>query len=330
MEEDVMSKAIRIYETGGPDVLRWEDFDPGQPAAGEALVRHEAVGLNFIDVYHRTGTYPLQALPAVLGMEGAGIVEAVGEGVTEVAVGDRVAYAAPPPGAYAEVRLIPAHRLVKVPDAISSQQAAAMMLQGMTARYLLRGCYNVKDGDTILIQAAAGGVGLIVCQWASYLGATVIGTVGSEKKAELARSHGCHHTILYNQEDFAERTREITGGKGVDVVYDSVGQATFMKSLDCLRPMGMMVSFGQSSGLVTAFDPGLLAAKGSLFLTRPSLMTYTAERDALLAHARDLFEVVQSGAVKIEVQQTYPLSEVARAHQDLEARKTTGSTILLP
>jgi NADPH2:quinone reductase len=330
MEEDVMSKAIRIYETGGPDVLRWEDFDPGQPAAGEVLVRHEAVGLNFIDVYHRTGTYPLQALPAVLGMEGAGIVEAVGEGVTEVAVGDHVAYAAPPPGAYAEVRLIPADRLVKVPDAISAQQAAAMMLQGMTARYLLRGCYNVKDGDTILIQAAAGGVGLIVCQWASYLGATVIGTVGSEKKAELARSHGCHHTILYNQEDFAERTREITDGKGVDVVYDSVGQATFMKSLDCLRPMGMMVSFGQSSGLVTAFDPGLLAAKGSLFLTRPSLMTYTAERDALLAHARDLFEVVQSGAVKIEVQQTYPLSEVARAHQDLEARKTTGSTILLP
>jgi len=325
-----MSKAIRIYETGGPDVLRWEDYDPGQPAAGEALVRHEAVGLNFIDVYHRTGTYPLPALPAVLGMEGAGIVEAVGEGVTEFAAGDRIAYAAVPPGAYAEKRLIPAHRLVKVPDAISAQQAAAMMLQGMTARYLLRGCFNVKEGDTILIQAAAGGVGLIVCQWASYLGATVIGTVGSEKKAELARSHGCDHTILYNQEDFAERTREITKGKGVDVVYDSVGQATFMKSLDCLRPMGMMVSFGQSSGLVTAFDPGLLAAKGSLFLTRPSLMTYTAERDALLAHARDLFEVVQSGAVKIEVQQTYPLSEVARAHQDLEARKTTGSTILLP
>jgi len=318
-----MSKAIRIYETGGPEVLRWEDYDPGQPAAGEALVRHEAVGLNFIDVYHRTGTYPLPALPAVLGMEGAGIVEAVGEGVTEFAAGDRIAYAAVPPGAYAEKRLIPA-------DAISAQQAAAMMLQGMTARYLLRGCFNVKDGDTILIQAAAGGVGLIVCQWASYLGATVIGTVGSEKKAELARSHGCDHTILYNQEDFAGRTREITKGKGVDVVYDSVGQATFMKSLDCLRPMGMMVSFGQSSGLVTAFDPGLLAAKGSLFLTRPSLMTYTAERDALLAHAHDLFEVVQSGAVKIEVQQTYPLSEVARAHQDLEARKTTGSTILLP
>lgn len=325
-----MSKAIRIYETGGPDVLRWEDFDPGQPAAGEVRVRHEAVGLNFIDVYHRTGTYPLPSLPAIPGMEGAGIVEAVGKGVTEFAAGDRVSYAGMPPGAYAEVRLIPAHRLVKVPDAISAQQAAAMMMQGMTARYLLRGCYDVKAGDTILIHAAAGGVGLIVCQWANHLGATVIGTVGSEEKAELARSHGCHHTILYNQEDFSERTREITDNSGVNVVYDSVGQATFMKSLDCLRPMGMMVSFGQSSGLVTSFDPGLLSAKGSLFLTRPTLMTYTAKRSALLEHARDLFEVVQSGAVKIEVRQTYPLSEATRAHQDLEARKTTGSTILLP
>jgi NADPH2:quinone reductase len=278
-------------------VLRWEEDDPGQPGAGEALVRHEAVGLNFIDVYHRTGTYPLPSLPAIPGMEGAGTVEAVGEGVTEVAAGDRVAYAGLPPGAYAEARLIPAHRLVKVPDAISSQQAAAMMLQGMTARYLLRGCYDVKAGDTILIHAAAGGVGLIVCQWAHHLGATVIGTVGSEAKAELACAYGCDHAILYNEEDFAERTREITGGKGVDVVYDSVGQATFMKSLDCLRPMGIMVSFGQSSGLVPAFDPGLLSAKGSLFLTRPTLMTYTAERDALLAHARgpaDL-SVVRSG-----------------------------------
>ena len=325
-----MSKAIRMYETGGPEVLRWESYDPGQPAAGEALVRHEAVGLNFIDVYHRTGTYPLPSLPAIPGMEGAGIVKAVGDGVTEVAAGDRVAYAALPPGAYAEARLIPAHRLVKVPDAIPLQQAAAMMLQGMTARYLLRGCYEVKAGDTILIHAAAGGVGLIVCQWANHLGATVIGTVGSEAKAELAKSYGCHHAILYDEEDFAERTREITGGKGVDVVYDSVGQATFMKSLDCLRPMGMLVAFGQSSGMVPAFDPGLLSAKGSLFLTRPTLMTYTAERDALLAHARDLFEVVQSGAVKIEIRQTYSLSETARAHQDLEARKTTGSTILLP
>jgi NADPH2:quinone reductase len=325
-----MPKAIRIYETGGPDVMRWEAYDPGQPSTGDALVQHEAVGLNFIDVYHRNGTYPLPTLPAILGMEGAGIVTAVGEGVTEVAVGDRVAYAGLPPGAYAEARLIPAHRLVKVPDAISTRQAAAMMLQGMTARYLLRGCYRVKAGDTILIHAAGGGVGLIACQWAHHLGATVIGTVGSEEKAELARSHRCHHTILYKQEDFAERTREITGGRGVDVVYDSVGQATFMKSLDCLRPMGMMVSFGQSSGLVPPFDTGLLGAKGSLFLTRPSLMTYTAERDALLEHAQDLFEVVESGAVKIEIQQTYPLSEASRAHQDLEARKTSGSSILLP
>ena len=325
-----MSKAIRIYETGGPEVMRFEDYDPGRPAAGEALVRHEAVGLNFIDIYQRTGIYPLPSLPAILGMEGAGIVEAVGESVTEVAAGDRVAYAGLPPGAYAETRLIPAHRLVKLPDAISTRQGAAMMLQGMTARYLLRGCYKVKSGDRILIHAAAGGVGLIVCQWANHLGSTVIGTVGSEEKAELARAHGCHHTILYNQEDFAARIREITDGKGVDVVYDSVGQATFMKSLDCLRPMGMLVSFGQSSGLVPPFDPGLLSVKGSLFLTRPTLMTYTAQRDALLEHARDLFKVVQSGAVKIEIQQSYPLSEAARAHQDMEARKTTGSTILLP
>ncbi len=325
-----MSNAIRIYETGGPEVLRWETHDPGQPAAGEALVRHKAVGLNFIDVYHRTGTYPLPELPAVPGMEGAGIVEAVGEGVTEVAVGDRVAYAGLPPGAYAEVRCMPADRLVQLPDTISDEEGAAMMLQGMTARYLLRGCYDVTAADTILIHAAAGGVGLIVCQWARHLGATVIGTVGSQEKAELAAAHGCQHPILYNQEDFAERTREITGGKGVDVVYDSVGQATFMKSLDCLRPMGMMVSFGQASGLVPPFDPGLLAAKGSLFLTRPSLMTYTAEREALLEHARDLFEVVASSAVKVEVRQTYPLAEAARAHQDLEARKTRGSTVLLP
>ena len=325
-----MAKAIRIHETGGPEVMRFEDYDPGRPAAGEALVRHEAVGLNFIDVYQRNGTYPLPSLPAVLGMEGAGVVEAVGEGVTEVAAGDRVAYAGLPPGAYAEKRLIPAHRLVRLPDAISTSQGAAMMLQGMTARYLLHGCYKVKSGDRILIHAAAGGVGLIVCQWANHLGATVIGTVGSEKKAELARAHGCHHTILYDREDFTERTREITDGRGVDVVYDSVGQATFMKSLDCLRPMGMMVSFGQSSGLVAPFNPGILSAKGSLFLTRPTLMTYTARRDDLLEHAHDLFEVVQSGAVKIEVRQTYALSEAATAHADLEARKTTGSTILLP
>ena len=325
-----MSKAIRIYETGGPDVMRWEDVDPGVPEPGEAQVRHEAVGLNFIDVYHRTGLYPLPALPATPGLEGAGIVEQIGEGVTEVAVGDRVAYAGIPPGAYAQIRRLPAHRLVKLPDSISSRRGAAMMLQGMTARYLLRGCYAVKTGDTILIHAAAGGVGSIVCQWAKHLGATVIGTVGSEKKAEIAKANGCDHPIVYSEEDFAARTREITDGAGVDVVYDSVGQATFMQSLDCLRPMGMMVSFGQSSGPVPPVDLGVLAARGSLFLTRPSLMAYTADRKDLLENAEDLFAVVANGAVRIEVNQTYPLAEAARAHQDLEARKTTGSTILIP
>ncbi|MBW2444113.1 MAG: quinone oxidoreductase [Deltaproteobacteria bacterium] len=325
-----MTKAIRMYETGGPEVLRWEDVDPGKPGPGEALVRHEAVGLNFIDVYHRTGLYPLPSLPAVPGLEGAGVVEQIGEGVGEVSVGDRVAYAGIPPGAYAQARCIPAHRLVKLPDRIDFDRAAAMMLQGMTARYLLRGCYDVKKGDTILIHAAAGGVGSIVCQWARHLGATVIGTVGSEQKAEIARANGCDHPIVYTAEDFSARTREITGGAGVDVVYDSVGQATFMQSLDCLRPLGMMVSFGQSSGSVPPVDLGVLAARGSLFLTRPSLMAYTADRKDLLAHAEDLFEVVASGAVNIEVNQTYPLAEAARAHQDLEARKTTGSTILLP
>ena len=325
-----MPKAIRIYETGGPEVLRWEEFDPGKPGAGEALVRHEAVGLNFIDVYHRTGLYPLPSLPAVPGMEGAGIVEQLGDGVTEVSVGDRVAYAGIPPGAYAQLRCIPAHRLVKLPDDIPTRQAAAMMLQGMTARYLLRGCYDVKKDDVILIHAAAGGVGSIVCQWAKHLGATVIGTVGSPEKAELARANGCDYAILYNDEDFTARTREITGQDGVNVVYDSVGQATFIKSLDCLRPMGMMVSFGQASGPVSPLDLSVLAAKGSLFLTRPSLMTYTAKREDLLAHAADLFAVVQSGAVKIAVNQSYPLAEAARAHRDLEARKTTAATILVP
>jgi len=325
-----MPKAIRMYKTGGPEVMVWEDYEPGKPGSGEALVRHEAVGVNFIDVYHRTGLYPLPSLPATPGMEGAGIVEAVGEGVTEVKTGDRVAYAALPPGAYAQVRLIPAHRLVRLPESIPFRQAAGMMLRGMTARYLLYGCTKVKRGDTLLVQAAAGGVGLILSQWAKFLGATVIGTVGSGEKAELAKAHGCDHTILYREEDFASRVKEITGGRGVDVVYDSVGQATFMKSLDCLRPMGMMVSFGQSSGTVPPFDLGLLSAKGSLFLTRPTLMAYTAKREDLLAHAADLFEVVTRGAVKIEVRQTYPLAEASRAHRDMEARKTTGSTILIP
>ena len=325
-----MTKAIIIHETGGPEVLRWDEYDPGQPGRGEVLLRHEAVGLNFIDVYHRTGLYPLPSLPAIPGMEGAGVVEAVGEGVSELIAGDRVAYAGLPPGAYAEVRIMPADRLVKLPESISTRQAASMMLQGMTARYLLHGCYQVTAGDRILIHAAAGGVGLIVCQWAKYIGATVIGTVGSPEKADLASGHGCDYPILYRDEDFVQRVKEITEGKGVDAVYDSVGQFTFMKSLDCLRPMGMMVSFGQSSGSIPPIDTGILAAKGSLFLTRPSLMAYTARREDLLAHAHDLFEVVEKGAVKIEVRQTYPLAEASRAHQDLEARKTTGSTILIP
>ncbi|MDM8523745.1 quinone oxidoreductase [Desulfococcaceae bacterium HSG8] len=323
-----MGKAIRIYETGGPEVLRWEDYDPGRPGKGEVLLRHEAVGLNFIDIYHRTGLYPLPDFPAIPGMEGAGIVEDIGEDVTEIAVGDRVAYAGQPPGAYAQVRRIPAHRLVKLPENISTRQAAAIMLQGMTARYLLHGCYKVKKGDTILIHAAAGGVGLIVCQWAKHLGAKVIGTVGSEKKAEAALAHGCDEVILYDQEDVVERIKKITR-TGVDVVYDSVGQATFIKSLDCLRPLGMLVSFGQSSGPVPLFDLGLLAQKGSLFLTRPSLMTYTADRKDLLIHAHDLFKVVAEGAVRVEIMQTYALSDAEKAHQDLEARMTTGSGILI-
>jgi NADPH2:quinone reductase len=325
-----MTKAIIIHETGGPEVLRWDEYDPGQPGKGEVLLRQEAVGLNFIDVYHRTGLYPLPSLPAIPGMEGAGVVETVGEGVSELIAGDRVAYAGLPPGAYAEVRIMPADRLVKLPESISTRQAASMMLQGMTARYLLHGCYQVTAGDRILIHAAAGGVGLIVCQWAKYIGATVIGTVGSPEKADLASGHGCDYPILYRDEDFVQRVKEITEGKGVDAVYDSVGQFTFMKSLDCLRPMGMMVSFGQSSGSIPPIDTGILAAKGSLFLTRPSLMAYTARREDLLAHAHDLFEVVEKGAVKIEVRQTYPLAEAYRAHQDLEGRKTTGSTILIP
>lgn len=325
-----MSKAIIMQETGGPQVLVWRDHDPGMPGAGEVLLRHEAVGINFIDVYHRSGLYPLPALPAVPGLEGAGVVQSVGEGVVEVAAGDRVAYAGIPPGAYAEKRCIPAHRLIKLPEKISFQQAAGMMLQGMTARYLLHGCYPVEAGSQILIHAAAGGVGSIVCQWAKHLGATVIGTVGSGEKADIARANGCDHPIVYSEEDFVEKVKHITAGAGVDVVYDSVGHSTFMKSLDCLRPKGTLVSFGQSSGPVTPIDIGILGLKGSLFLTRPSLMTYTEKREDLLAHARDLFEVVQSGVVKIDVKKTYPLSEAAQAHRDLEGRKTTGSSILIP
>jgi len=310
--------------------MRWEQIKVAAPGAGEVQLRQTAVGLNFIDVYHRSGLYPLPSLPAIIGMEGAGEVLCIGAGVTDVKPGDRVAYAGVPPGAYATERLMPAHRLVKLPPQISDQSAAAMMLQGMTAQYLLRRTYPVQPGDTILFHAAAGGVGLIACQWAKSLGARVIGTVGSPEKAKLARAHGCDHTILYNEQDFVSQVKEFTNGEGVAVVYDSVGKDTFLKSLDCLRPMGMLVSFGQSSGPVTSFDPGLLAQKGSLFLTRPSLMTYTAKREDLLASAKDLFAVLTSNAVKIEINQQYPLAEAAQAHRDLEARRTTGSTILIP
>jgi NADPH2:quinone reductase len=325
-----VAKAIKLYQNGGPEVLKWENHDPGPPGPGEARVRNHAVGLNFIDVYHRTGLYPLPDLPAIPGMEGAGVVEAVGEGVDTVAAGDRIAYASLPTGAYAQVRCIPADRLVKIPAEMTFETAAGMMLKGMTARYLIRGCYPVTASDTILIHAASGGVGSIVCQWAKHIGATVIGTVGSKQKAEMAKSNGCDYPILYTQTDFVEKVREITDGGGVDVVYDSVGQATFMQSLDCLRPLGTMVSFGQSSGSVPPVELGLLAGKGSLFLTRPSLMTYTEKQQDLVAHAEDLFDVVQQGAVNIAIGQTYELAEAATAHRDLEGRKTTGSTILVP
>ena len=325
-----MIHAIRIHRTGGPEVMQWEAVEIGEPGPGEALVRQEAVGLNFIDVYHRTGLYPLPGLPATLGMEGAGVVEAVGAGVTEVALGDRVAYAGLPVGAYAEARLIPSHRLVKLPQEIDFRTAAAAMLQGMTAQYLLRRTFRVEPGQTILLHAAAGGVGLIACQWAKHLGATVIGTVGSPAKAELARAHGCDHTILYREENLVERVKAITDGQGVDVVYDAVGKDTFTPSLDCLRPLGMMVTFGNASGPVPPLDLLLLSQKGSLFVTRPTLMTYTARREDLVASATELFEVIGGGTVRIEVNQSYPLAEAAQAHRDLEARKTSGSTILLP
>ena len=324
-----MPHAIRIHQTGGPEVLRWEEVDVPAPAAGEATVRHHAVGLNFIDTYHRTGLYPLP-LPAGIGLEGAGVVEAVGAGVSEVKVGARVAYAGGPVGAYAEVRNLPAHRLLKVPDAIGFDTAAAMMLQGLTAAYLLRRTYRVQPGDAVLIHAAAGGVGLIACQWAKALGATVIGTVGSPAKAELAKAHGCDHVINYSTENFTQRVREITGGEGVPVVYDGVGQDTFMGSLDSLRPLGMMVTYGNASGPVPPLDLLLLSQKGSLFVTRPTLMNYTAKRTDLEMLGTELFDIVVSGKVRIEVNQTCALKDVAQAHRDLEARKTTGSTILLP
>lgn len=343
-----MSKAVRFHQTGGPEVLVLEDVDPGAPGPGEALVEHAAIGLNFIDTYHRSGLYPLP-LPSGIGSEAAGTVRAIGPGVTTVKVGERVAYAGGvTPGSYAERRVVPAGRLVPLPDGIDEKRAAAMMLKGMTAEYLLRRTFPVKKGDVILFHAAAGGVGLIACQWAKSLGATVIGTVGDDEKAALAKAHGCDHPIVTKQPggvdarwgaggdapgnpgDFVARVKDLTAGRGCDVVYDSVGKDTFAGSLDCVRLRGMLVSFGQSSGSVPPFEPALLGKKGSLFFTRPALHHYTETREELLASAAALFDVVARGIVKVEVRQQYPLADAARAHRDLESRKTRGASVLLP
>ena len=321
-----MPHAIRIHQTGGPEVLKWEEIEVGEPGPGEVRLRQEAAGLNFIDVYHRTGLYK-QELPLIPGVEAAGIVEERGPGLDSFKVGDRVAYAGPL-GGYAEKRLIPADRLVKLPDAISTESAAAMMLQGLTAEMLLRRVYRVKEGETILVHAAAGGVGLILCQWASALGVEVIGTVGSDEKAELARAHGCAHPIVYTRQDFVAEVGNITGGKKLPVVYDGVGRDTFMKSLDCLQRRGMMVSYGNASGPVDPFPATLLAQKGSLFLTRPTLFDYVVTREELELAANELFGVIKSGKVKVEIQQRFALKDAAEAHRALEARKTSGSTVL--
>lgn len=324
-----MTKAIRMQQVGGPEVMEYVDVDLPEPGAGEALVRQKACGLNFIDVYFRTGLYP-QPLPGGLGMEGAGIVEAVGPGVSHIKPGDRVAYAGRPLGAYAEARVMPVDGLVRLPEGISFETAAAMMLQGLTVQYLFHRTFPLKGGETILFHAAAGGVGLIACQWARAIGVTMIGTVGSDEKAAVAKAHGCTHVINYNTENFVERVREITEGKGVPVVYDSIGKDTFKGSLDCLAPLGMMVSFGSASGPVPEFSLNELASRGSLFITRPSLMSYTAKRSDLEQMAAQLFAMIESGKVKVDIRQRYQLSEVVQAHRDLEARKTTGSTILIP
>jgi len=321
-----MTHAIRFYQTGGPEVLKWEEIQLGKPGPGEVSVRHTAVGLNFTDIYSRAGVYPV-TFPSGLGLEGAGVVEEVGAGVKDFKPGQRVAYGTGPLGAYAETRNLPAHRLVPLPKGISDTTAAAMMLKGLTAQYLLRRTYKVKKGDTILFHAAAGGVGLIACQWAKALGVTVIGTVGSDEKAALAKAHGCAHPIVYTREDFVKRVAEITGGKKVPVVYDSVGKDTFLKSLDCLAPLGLVALFGQASGPVEPLNLGLLAQKGSLYVTRPTLGTYGADAKEMRAGAKELFDLVLKKKIKIEVNQTYPLKEAARAQADLAARKTTGSTV---
>jgi NADPH2:quinone reductase len=325
-----MAHAIRFSKAGGPEVMQWEEVNVPAPGAGEVQIRHKAVGLNYIDTYHRTGLYPLP-LPSGIGLEAAGVVEAVGQGVTEFKAGDRVAYCNGPIGAYAEVKNHPAERLVKVPEGISFEQAASMMLQGLTVQYLLRRLLIVpKQGDTVLWHAAAGGVGLIACQWAKALGVNVIGTVSSEEKAKLAKENGCTHTVNYTKEDFQAKVMEITGGKKVPIVYDSVGKDTWAKSLDCLQPRGLMVSFGNASGPVGPTDLGVLSAKGSLYVTRPTLMSYVGKRDELVAASKELFDLVLAGKIKVGPRQTYPLKEAVQAHRDLEGRKTTGSTVLVP
>jgi NADPH2:quinone reductase len=325
-----MVAAVRVHKPGGPEVLTYEDVTVPPPGPGQIRVKQYASGVNFVDAYFRMGLYPAPGgLPFVAGNEGAGEVVEVGPGVTEVKVGDRIAYVHGP-GSYAEERLLPADRAVKLPASISYEQAAGMMLKGLTVQYLLRRTFKVEKGNTILMHAAAGGVGLILCQWANYLGATVIGTVGSQEKAELAHANGCHYTILYRDEDFVARVKEITGGKLCDVVYDGIGKTTFPASLDCLRPLGLFVSFGSASGQIEAFNINILQAKGSLFVTRPTLNTYAAKREDLLAMSADLFAVVASGAVKIPVNQTYKLRDAAQSHRDLEGRATTGSSILVP
>ena len=324
-----MPQAIRVTTHGGPDALQLENVSEPKPGPGEVAIRHRAIGLNFIDVYHRTGLYPLP-LPTGLGMEASGVVEAVGAEVTELSVGDRVVYFGGPPDGYSEARAIAADRVVRLPDSIDFSTAAAMFLKGMTAEMLVRRVFPVQAGQTVLLHAAAGGVGLLTCQWLKHLGATVIGTVGTDEKAELARAHGCDHPIVYTRESFKERVREITEGRGVPVVYDSVGKQTFMDSMDCLSPRGMLVGFGNASGKPDPLDIGLLATKGSLYVTRATLMTYAAERADLVAGAEALFEVVASGAVKVEVRQRWPLAAAADAHRALEARKTTGASILEP
>jgi len=322
--------AVRFNRIGGPEVLAVEQVVVGAPQAGHVLLRHTAIGLNYIDTYHRSGLYPVQNLPSGIGLEAAGVIERVGDGVTDLQQGDRVAYATGPIGAYSQLRVIPADKLVKIPEGIDDKTAAAMMLKGLTAQYLLRRTYKVQSGDAILIHAASGGVGMIMTQWAKHLGAMVIGTVGSPQKATVAKAHGCDHTILYRIENFAARVKDFTKGKGVAVVYDGVGKDTFMGSLDCLSRLGMMVSYGNASGPVPPFDISILNQKGSLFLSRPSLMGYAATREELVTMAAELFDVVKSGAVKIEINQTYKLRDAAQAHRDLESRKTTGCTVILP